>query len=140
MAISLGELKKICKERGDTFRAASIFGIGKNDSGKCDFFVTTEHAAYAVKVLTLGADALRVYFYRDRGYFTVKRASGEEDFMWVCPQFPQTEGGKPCVPVLLLDSAVPALELARGSVVTVTPGAMALSCRMHTPTSFEKLL
>lgn len=140
MAISLGELKKICKERGDAFRAASIFGIGKNDSGRCDFFVTTEHAAYAVKVLTLGADVVRVYFYRDRGYFTVKRASGEEDFMWVRPQFPETEDGKPCVPVLLLDSAVPALEIARGSAVTVTPGATAFSCRVYTPLTFEKLL
>ena len=93
MAVSLGEIKKMCKEKGDGFRAASLFGIGKNDSGKCDFFVTTSDAAYAVKVLSLGEDAQRVYFYRDRGYFTVKTAAGDEDYMWVRPNFPEAEGG-----------------------------------------------
>ena len=123
MAVSLGEIKKMCKEKGDGFRAASLFGIGKNDSGKCDFFVTTSDAAYAVKVLTLGEDAQRVYFYRDRGYFTVKTAAGDEDYMWVRPNFPEAEGGKPCTPVLLLDGEVPALEIGRGSATTVTSGA-----------------
>lgn len=133
MAVSLGEIKKMCKEKGDGFRAASLFGIGKNDSGKCDFFVTTSDAAYAVKVLTLGEDAQRVYFYRDRGYFTVKTAAGDEDYMWVRPNFPEAEGGKPCTPVLLLDGEVPALEIGRGSATTVT-------CRVYTPAAFEKRL
>lgn len=140
MAVSLGEIKKMCKEKGDGFRAASLFGIGKNDSGKCDFFVTTADAAYAVKVLTLGEGAQRVYFYRDRGYFTVKTAAGDEDYMWVRPNFPETEGGKPCTPVLLLDGAVSALEIGRGSATTVTPGARVFDCRVCTPAAFEKLL
>lgn len=105
MAVSLGEIKKMCKEKGDGFRAASLFGIGKNDSGKCDFFVTTSDAAYAVKVLTLGEDAQRVYFYRDREYFTVKTAAGDEDYMWVRPNFPEAEGGKPCASLVACASA-----------------------------------
>ena len=140
MAVSLGGLKKLCREKGDGFRAASLFGIGKNDSGKCDFFVTTAPAAYAVKVLTVGADAVRVYFYRDRGYFTVKGASGETDCMWVRPNFPAQEDGKPCIPVLLLDGEVPALEIGRGSATTVTSGARVFDCRVYTPAAFEKLL
>lgn len=140
MAVSLGEIKKMCKEKGDGFRAASLFGIGKNDSGKCDFFVTTSDTAYAVKVLTLGEDAQRVYFYRDRGYFTVKTAAGDKDYMWVRPNFPEAEGGKPCTPVLLLDGEVPALEIGRGSATTVTSGARVFNCRVYTPAAFEKRL
>lgn len=140
MAVSLGEIKKMCKEKGDGFRAASLFGIGKNDSGKCDFFVTTSDAAYAVKVLTLGEDAQRVYFYRDRGYFTVKTAAGDKDYMWVRPNFPEADGGKPCTPVLLLDGEVPALEIGRGSATTVTSGARVFDCRVYTPAAFEKRL
>ena len=103
MAVSLGEIKKMCREKGGAFRAASLFGISKNDSGKYDFTVATASAAYAVKVLTLGEGAARVYFYRDRGYFTVYGAADETDYMWVAPNFPESEGGKPCTPVLLLD-------------------------------------
>ena len=133
MAVSLGEIKKMCKEKGDGFRAASLFGIGKNDSGKCDFFVTTSDAAYAVKVLTLGEGAAR-------GYFPVKTAAGDEDYMWVRPNFPEAEGGKPCTPVLLLDGEVPALEIGRGSATTVTSGARVFDCRVYTPAAFEKRL
>ena len=98
MAVSLGEIKKMCREKGGAFRAASLFGISKNDSGKYDFTVATASAAYAVKVLTLGEGAARVYFYRDRGYFTVYGAADETDYMWVAPNFPESEGGKPCTP------------------------------------------
>ena len=140
MAVSLGEIKKMCREKGGAFRAASLFGISKNDSGKYDFTVATASAAYAVKVLTLGEDAQRVYFYRDRGYFTVKTAAGDEDYMWVRPNFPEAEGGKPCTPVLLLDGEVPALEIGRGSATTVTSGARVFDCRVYTPAAFEKRL
>lgn len=140
MAVSLGEMKKLCRERGCAFRAASLFGIGKNDSGKCDFFVTAGDRAYAVKVLSLGEGAARVYFYRDRGYFTVTGAAGETDCMWVRPNFPATEADKPCTPVLLLDGEVPALEIGRGSATTVTAGARVFDCRVYTPASFAKLL
>ncbi len=141
MSISLGSIKKLCKEKNCAFRAASLFGVGKNDSGKCDFYVETSDACYAVKVITLGEDAQRVYFFRVGGYFTVKGTSGDTDYMWVRPDFP-TEGnaGKPCVGLLLLDREVPALELAKGSVTTVTPGGRAFDCRVYTPSTFEKLL
>ena len=140
MAVSLGEIKKMCKEKGDGFHAASLFGISKNDSGKYDFTVTAADAVYAVKVLTVGEDAQRVYFYRDRGYFTVTRAAGDEDFMWVRPNFPAAESGKPCTPVLLLDAPVSALEIGRGSATTVTPGARVFDCRVYTADAFAKLL
>lgn len=140
MAVSLGEIKKMCKEKGDGFRASSLFGISKNDSGRYDFAVTTADAVYVVKVLTVGGDAQRVYFYRDRGYFTVMTGSGDADFMWVRPNFPETEDGKPCTPVLLLDEQVPALEIGRGSATTVTAGARVFDCRVYTPAAFAKLL
>ena len=135
MAVSLGEIKKMCKEKGDGFRAASLFGIGKNDSGKCDFFVTTSDTAYAVKVLTLARTRSASIFTA-----TAKTAAGDKDYMWVRPNFPEAEGGKPCTPVLLLDGEVPALEIGRGSATTVTSGARVFDCRVYTPAAFEKRL
>ncbi|MBQ4599020.1 MAG: hypothetical protein IJB19_03835 [Clostridia bacterium] len=141
MTFSMGEIKKLCKERGYTFRAASLFGISKNDSGKCDFFVETADTVYAVKVLTLGEDAERVYFQNVGGYITVKGASGETDYLWNKPDFAAKASGiKPAVGILLLDRDAAATELSKNRVVTVTPGAMAFGCRVHTPSSFAKLL
>lgn len=141
MAISLGGIKKLCKEKGYAFRAASLFGIGKNDSGKCDFYVETPDTYYAVKVLTLGEDAHRVYFHRVGGYLTVKGEGGDSDYMWVRPDFPaEGPNGKPCVGLLLLDGEVPTLEIGKGCVTTVTPGSRAFDCKVYTPATFEKLL
>ena len=141
MTFSMGEIKKLCKERGYTFRAASLFGISKNDSGTCDFFVETADTVYAVKVLTLGEDAERVYFQNVGGYITVKGASGETDYLWNKPDFAAKASGiKPAVGILLLDRDAAATELSKNRVVTVTPGAMAFGCRVHTPSSFAKLL
>lgn len=141
MAISLGGIKKLCKEKAYAFRAASLFGIGKNDSGKCDFYVETPDTYYAVKVLTLGEDARRVYFYRVGGYFTVRGGDGDADYMWVRPDFPtEAPNGKRCEGLLLLDGEVPALEIGKGSATTVTPGGRAFDCRVYTPATFEALL
>ena len=141
MTFSMGEIKKICKDRGYTFRAASLFGISKNDSGKCDFFVETEKIVYAVKVLALGAGAERVYFKNVGGYITVKGASGETDWLWKEPNFTaKANDAKPTVGILLFDCDAAATELSKNRVVTVTPGATAFGCRVYTPSAFVKLL
>lgn len=141
MTFSMGEIKKLCKERGYTFRAASLFGISKNDSGKCDFFVETTDAVYAVKVLTLGEDAERVYFKNIGGYITVKGASGETDYLWKEPDFAvKASSEKITVGILLLDRDAAATELSKNRAVTVTPGANAFGCRVYTPSAFVKLL
>ncbi len=141
MTFSMGEIKKLCKERGYTFRAASLFGISKNDSGKCDFFFETADTAYAVKVLTLGEDAEHVYLKHVGGYITVRGASGETDYLWKQPDFTAKAGiTKPTVGILLLDRDAAVTELFKNSVVTVTPGAMAFGCRVYTPAAFVKLL
>lgn len=141
MTFSMGEIKKLCKERGYAFRAASLFGISKNDSGKCDFFVETADTVYAVKVLTLGEGAERVYFRNVGGYITVKGASGETDYLWNKPDFAaKASGTKSAVGVLLFDRDAAATELSKNRVVTVTPGATAFGCRIYTPSAFEKLL
>lgn len=141
MAFSMSEIKKLCKDYGHTFRAASLFGISKNDSGKCDFFVETPAALYAVKVLTLGADAERVYFKHVGGYITVKGTTEETDYLWCEPDFSaRTSGDKPVVGILLLDGDVAATELAKNRATTVTAGAKVFGMRVHTPSSFVKLL
>lgn len=141
MTFSMGEIKKICKERGCAFRAASLFGISKNDSGKCDFYVEAADAAYAVKVLTVGEDAERVYFKNVGGYITVKGASGETDYLWKEPCFTAKMGGsKEPIGILLLDRDVPATELSKNCAVTVTSGAKVFGCRVYTPSAFVKLL
>ena len=141
MTFSMGEIKKLCKERGYAFRAASLFGISKNDSGKCDFFVETADSVYAVKVLTLGEGAERVYFQNVGGYITVKGASGETDYLWNQPDFAaKVNGPKHVIGVLLLDREAAATELSKNRVVTVTPGATAFGCRVYTPSAFAKLL
>ena len=141
MTFSMGEFKKMCKERGISFRAASLFGISKNDSGKCDFYVELPDLTYAVKVLTLGDGAERVYFQNVGGYITVKSAAGATDYLWKKPDFTaKADGTKPVCAVLLLDSDVPATELSKNCAVTVSAGASAFGCRVHTPASFVKLL
>lgn len=137
----MSEIKKICKERGYAFRAASLFGISKNDSGKCDFYIELPEITYAVKVLTLGEAAERVYFKNVGGYITVKSAAGETDYLWKKPDFTaKADKNKPVTGILLLDSAVPATEMSKNCVVTVSAGALAFGCRVHTPDSFVKLL
>ena len=141
MIFSMGEIKKICKASGYTFRAASMFGISKNDSGKCDFYVETADVTYAVKVLTLGEDAERVYFKNVGGYITVKGASGETDYLWKAPDFTaKANDGKETVGILLLDREAAVTELSKNRVVTVTSGATAFGCRVYTPAAFVKLL
>ena len=141
MTFSMGEIKKLCKERGYTFRAASLFGISKNDSGKCDFYVETADVTYAVKVLTLGEDAERVYFKNVGGYITVKGASGETDYLWKAPEFAaKASGEKQTVGILLLDRAVGVTELFKNAAVTVSVGAKAFGYPVYTPAAFFALL
>ena len=81
MTITLGDIKKICKEKGIAFRAGSLFGVSKNDSGKCDCFIDTADKSYAVKIISVGADARYVYFNNiGGGYISVKGVHGTEDF------------------------------------------------------------
>ena len=139
MAFSVGEFKKFCKENGFSVRT-SLFGVSKNDSGKCDIYVETEDTLYAVKVFALGDGAERVYFKNVGGYITVKGSRGERDYMWVKPNFEAKKSStKKNVGVLLLDSDVAASYLAKNSAMTVTAPAKVFDCTVHTPTSFMKL-
>ncbi len=133
MAFSVNDIKKLCKEKNYGYRAGSLFGVTKNDSGKCDFTVETPGAIYAVKVIAVG-DAERVYFCNVGGYISVK---GKEvcDYMWVEPKFPEN-----AVRVLLLDADVPSTELSKNAATTVTVGATAFGCKVYTPSSFAALL
>lgn len=136
MAFSVNDMKKFCKEKGYAFRAASLFGgIGKNDSGKWDFTIEANGKKYACKVLTTPADAERVYFKHVGGdYITVKSASGDADYLWVAPKAEDDVCG-----VLLLDRDLPATELSKNSVVTVTAGSSVYGCRVYTPATAAKL-
>ena len=138
MAFSIGDMKKLCKEKNIGFRAGSLFGLTKNDSGKCDFFAETADTVYAVKVLTLGADAERVYFYNVGNYISVKGKT-VTDYMWVRPNF-TVKSEKPCVPVLLLDGEVAATEISKNAATTVTNGSTVFGCKVYTPARFEALL
>ena len=139
MAFSLGEFKKFCKENGLAVRT-SLFGISKNDSGKCDIYVETDDTLYAVKVFAVGDDAERIYFKKVGGYITVKGKSGETDYMWVKPNFEAKQSAvKKNVGILLLDSDIAASYLAKNSVMTVCAPANVFDCTVHTPTSFMKL-
>lgn len=139
MAFSLSEFKKFCKENGYSIRT-SLFGISKNDSGKCDIYVETEDTLYSVKVFAVGDDAERIYFKNVGGYITVKGKSGETDYMWVMPNFEAKQSsGKKNVGILLVDHDIAASYLAKNSVMTVTAPAKVFDCTVHTPTSFMKL-
>ena len=141
MTFSMGAIKQICKEKNYAFRAASLFGISKNDSGRCDFYVETADAYFAVKVFSTGADAQRVYFKNVGGYVTVRSADGDTDYLWVKPDFSaKGETDKPIRAVLLLDHDVPALALSKNRAETVTAGTLVFDCRVYTPTAFLKLL
>ncbi|MBQ4557315.1 MAG: hypothetical protein IJA60_06695 [Clostridia bacterium] len=135
MTFSMGELKKFCKENGFTLRAG-LFGISKNDSGKCDIYIETPKSGYSVKVIAVGDDAERIYFKKIGGYITVKGKSGETDYMWVHPAF----DAKAANQVLLLDHDIAATELSKNCAVTVPAGCKAFGCTVHTPSSFLKLL
>lgn len=140
MTFSMGDFKKLCKEKGLTLRAG-LFGVSKNDSGKCDFAVETADTCYLVKVFAVGDDAERVYFKKVGGYVTVKTARGSDDFLWVSPAFESKMcAGKKNIKVLLLDNDVAATYLAKNSAVTVTPGASVFGCNVYTPSSFVKLI
>ena len=140
MAFSIGDFKKYCKENGFGIRTG-LFGVSKNDSGKCDMYVENEDTVYAVKVFTVGDGAERVYFRSVGGYITVKGAFGENDYLWVEPDFgAKASGDKKTVCVLLLSDDVAATALAKNSATTVTAGAKVFGCAVHTPTSFIKLL
>ena len=138
MAFSIGEFKKFCKENGIGLRTG-LFGVSKNDSGKCDMYVETEETVYAVKVFTVGDGAERVYFKNVGGYVTVKGTFGENDYLWVKPDFDAKASGKKTVGVLLLSDDVAATELAKNRATIVTAGAKAFGCVIHTPSSFVKL-
>ena len=139
MVFSVGEFKKFCKENGYGVRT-SLFGISKNDSGKCDIYVETEDTLYSVKVFALGDDAERIYFKKVGGYITVKGKGGETDYMWEKPNFEAKKStAKKNVGVLLLDCDVAASYLAKNSVMTLSAPANVFDCTVHTPTSFMKL-
>ncbi|MBE6680218.1 MAG: hypothetical protein E7598_06840, partial [Ruminococcaceae bacterium] len=80
MTFSVGDFKKFCKEKGYGVRTP-LFGVSKNDSGKCDIFVETDDTLYSVKVFSVGSDAERIYFKKVGGYVTVKGKNGETDYM-----------------------------------------------------------
>ena len=139
MAFSLGDFKKFCKENGYGIRTG-LFGIGKNDSGKCDMYVETEDTVYAVKVFTVGDGASRVYFKKAGGYVTVKGSFGEKDYLWVKPDFAaKASGAKKNVGILLLSDDVPATYIEKNSATTVTAGAKVFDTAVYTPASFAKL-
>lgn len=139
MTITLGDIKKICKEKGIAFRAGSLFGVSKNDSGKCDCFIDTADKSYAVKIISVGADARYVYFNNiGGGYISVKGVHGTEDFMWVKPDFDKKQ--EDAEAIILLDSDVSAIEVSKNAAVTVTSGAAAFGCKVYTPSAFLKLL
>lgn len=133
MAFSVSDIKKLCKEKNYGFRAGSLFGITKNDSGKCDFTVETPVATYAVKVIAVG-DAERVYFHNVGSYISVKGKS-VADYMWIAPKFPEN-----AVRILLLDADVPSTEISKNAATTVTTGASVFGCKVYTPSTFENLL
>lgn len=139
MTFSIGEFKKFCKENGYSVRTG-LFGVSKNDSGKCDVYVETDDTVYAVKVFTVGEGAERVYFKKAGGYVTVKSAGGESDYLWVKPDFDaKASGGKKNVGILLLSDDVAATYLAKNSATTVTAGAKVFDTAVYTPTAFMKL-
>ena len=140
MTFSIGDFKKFCKDNGYGIRTG-LFGVSKNDSGKCDVYVETDDTVYAVKVFTVGDGAERVYFKNVGGYVTVKCADKESDFLWVKPNFDaKSSGEKKNVGVLLLSDDVAATYIAKNSATTVTAGAKAFDTVVHTPSSFIKLL
>ena len=139
MAFSVGEFKKFCKEKGYGIRT-SLFGVSKNDSGKCDVYVETDDTLYCVKVFSVGNDAERIYFKKVGGYVTVKSSSGETDYMWVKPDFESKKHPtKKNVGVLLVDNDIAASYLAKNSAMVVTPASKVFECVFHTPASFMKL-
>ena len=139
MTFSIGEFKKFCKGNGYGIHTG-LFGVSKNDSGKCDMYVETEDTVYAVKVFSVGDGAERIYFKNVGGYVTVKGARGESDFLWVKPNFDaKKNSAKNNVGVLLLSEDVAATYLAKNSATTVTAGAKVFDTVVHTPTSFMKL-
>lgn len=140
MTITLGDIKKLCKEKGVSFRAASLFGASKIDSGKCDLFIETADKYYAVKLMQVGDAAERVYFNSlGGGYISVKEKNSVSDYAWVKPNFDKNTSGKETVCVLLLDSDVPATLVAKNSAMVVTSGAGAFGCKVYTPSAFVKL-
>ena len=139
MTITFGDLKKICKEKGVTFRAAGLFGPSKNDSGKCDCYIETEDKIYAVKFIALGNGARFVNFNNlGGGYVSVKGEDGTTDFMWVAPKASVKED-KPAETVLLLDSDVIGTYKAKNSAMTLTSGASVFGYKVYTPSGFVKL-
>lgn len=140
MTFSIGEFKKTCKENGFALRAG-LFGVSKNDSGKCDFTVEVGDTCYCVKVFAVGDGAERVYFKNAGGYVTVKCADASSDFVWVKPAFESKhEAGKNNVDVLLLDNDVPSTYIAKNMAVTVTAGASVFGCKVYTPTEFVNII
>lgn len=140
MTITLSDIKKLCKEKGISFRAAGLFGVSKNDSGKCDLFIETADKFYAVKLITLGSGARYVHLNNiGGGYISVKREKTAEDFMWVMPNFDSKKSDKPTEKVLLLDSDVHVTLKEKNSATTVTSGAAAFGCKVYCPSAFVKL-
>lgn len=141
MTLTMHDVKQICKEKKYAFRAASLFGISKNDSGRCDFYVETADAYFAVKVFSTGERAQRVYFKNVGGYVTVRAEDGDTDYLWVKPDFSaKDKTAKPIRGILLLDHDVPALVLSKNRSETVTAGTDVFGCRVYTPSAFLKLL
>ncbi len=139
MTFLVGEFKKFCKENGYSVRTG-LFGISKNDSGKCDMYVETADTVYAVKIFNVGDGAERVYFKKAGGYVTVKGSAGESDYLWVKPDFDaKASGDKKNVGILLLSDDVAATYLAKNSATTVTAGAKVFDTAVYTPTAFMKL-
>ena len=140
MTITLSDIKKLCKEKGLSFRAAGLFGVSKNDSGRCDFFIETADKFYAVKLITLGGGARYVHLNNvGGGYVSVKGDNGTDDFMWVMPNFDAKKSEKPLEKVLLLDSDVHVTLKEKNSATTVTSGAVAFGCKVYGPSAFVKL-
>ena len=140
MTITLNDIKKLCKDKGHSFRAASLFGVSKNDSGKCDFYIETADRFYAVKFITLGSDARYVHLNNvGGGYVSVKGEKKTDEFMWVMPDFDAKKSDKPTEKVLLLSSDVHVTLKEKNSAVTVTSGASAFGCKVYSPSAFIKL-
>ena len=139
MTITLSDIKKLCKEKGISFRAASLFGVSKNDSGKFDCYIEGNDCVYAVKFITLFSGATHACFNNvGGGYISAKGASSAEDYMWV-PLMAAKADGKTVVPVLLLDRDVIVTARAKNSATTVTAGATVFGCKVYTPSTFVKL-
>lgn len=140
MTITLSDIKKLCKEKGISFRAASLFGVSKNDSGRCDFYIETADKFYAVKFITLGSGARYVHLNNvGGGYVSVKGENATDDFVWVEPDFNAKKSEKPTEKVLLLDSDVHVTLKEKNSATTVTSGASAFGCKVYCPSAFVKL-